>query len=178
MEIHLRFFATFREVVGQKELTWEVDARTTTVGVVLEDLVSTYPQLEFYTPEGDLRDYLSILKNGRDITFLAQLDTPLGDGDTLSIFPPVAGGSTSTVERTYRGISRRAARQYLEGIGGKTIDDTLVSGSDWQAEIAESVVTVGPSLELTELTIVFEGKEDTLEEIVETFSRKAMRAGG
>ena len=39
-----------------------------------------------------LRDFVNILKNGRNIHFLAGLDTPLEDGDTIALFPPAAGG--------------------------------------------------------------------------------------
>ena len=178
MKIDLRFFATFREVVGQKELVWESDTSSTSVGELLSDLVETYPELEFFDESGDLRPYLSILKNGRDITFLAQLDTELTDGDVLSIFPPVAGGGVCVHERTYRGISPRAARLYLTGLGGKVENDSYVVGNGWHAEISDTKTKVGPTLELTEVSIRFEGDPETLKEIVELFSRKAMRAGG
>jgi molybdopterin converting factor small subunit len=38
------------------------------------------------------RDFVNILKNGRNIYFLAGLDTPLDDGDIITLFPPAAGG--------------------------------------------------------------------------------------
>lgn len=178
MQIHLRFFATFREAVGQKELEWEMDAETVTVGTVLEELVNTYPDLEFFDESGNLREYLSILKNGRDITFLAQRETELTDGDVLSIFPPVAGGCQLVRERTYRGISSRAARHYLTGMGGEARDDTHIEAPKWRAELSETTVSVGPTLKLTEVTVRFEGAEHVLDDIIDTFSQKAMRAGG
>jgi molybdopterin synthase sulfur carrier subunit len=33
-----------------------------------------------------------VLKNGREVLHLDGLDTPLDDGDRVSVFPPVAGG--------------------------------------------------------------------------------------
>ena len=42
--------------------------------------------------DGDIRDMLTILKNGREVVHLDGLATVLEDGDTLSVFPPVAGG--------------------------------------------------------------------------------------
>lgn len=92
MQIELRFFANFRAVVGQKVLEWEYDGEEVAVGQVLKDLVEKYPDLEFFTDTGELREFLSILRNGRDIEILEGLDTLLEDGDKLSIFPPVAGG--------------------------------------------------------------------------------------
>lgn len=91
MNLTLRFYATFREAVGQKEIQRSF-APGMTVGDVLETLSEDHPELEFFEETGELRSYLSILKNGRDITFLDGPDTDLDDGDTLSIFPPVAGG--------------------------------------------------------------------------------------
>jgi molybdopterin converting factor small subunit len=48
-------------------------------------------ELLFSAPDS-LRDLVNILKNGRNIQFLSGLDTPLDDGDTIALFPPVAGG--------------------------------------------------------------------------------------
>jgi molybdopterin synthase sulfur carrier subunit len=45
----------------------------------------------FATPD-TLRDFVNILKNGRNVHFLSGLDTPLDNGDVIALFPPVAGG--------------------------------------------------------------------------------------
>ncbi|WP_276298942.1 ubiquitin-like small modifier protein 1 [Halorussus lipolyticus] len=89
--LELRFFANFREAVGQKTLEREYPDGTT-VGEVLTDLVDEY-DLDVFE-DGDLRPQLSIMKNGKDVVHLDGADTRLDDGDTLSVFPPVAGGST------------------------------------------------------------------------------------
>ncbi|SDK00884.1 ubiquitin-like small modifier protein 1 [Natronorubrum texcoconense] len=96
MEIELRFFATFREAVGQKERVETFDDGAS-VGDVLASLESTYDGLEGQLLEdGDdgvaIRPQLSVLKNGRDVTHMAGVETELKDGDRLSVFPPVAGG--------------------------------------------------------------------------------------
>lgn len=93
MDIELRFFANFREAVGQKTLEREYDAETT-VGTVLESLEAEFPELEgdIIDENGDLQPQLSILKNGRDVVHLDGPSTTLEAGDTLSVFPPVAGG--------------------------------------------------------------------------------------
>ncbi|AFZ72293.1 ubiquitin-like small modifier protein 1 [Natronobacterium gregoryi] len=93
MEIDLRFFATFRDAVGQKERSREVDDETV-VGDVLAGLEAEYGGLEGELLEdGTIRAQLSVLKNGRDVTHMSGADTTLEDGDVLSVFPPVAGGS-------------------------------------------------------------------------------------
>ena len=84
-------------------------------------------------------------------------------------------------ERSYRGISARAAVGYLENLGGEQLEDGTVEAEDgsWQASLSERKVDVGPSLKLTEVTVAFEGEEpDALDHVIEKFSQKAIRAGG
>jgi len=84
-------------------------------------------------------------------------------------------------ERSYRGISARAAVGYLENLGGEQVDDRVVAAEDgsWRASLSEERVDVGPSLKLTEVTVAFEGENgDELDRLVEKFSQKAIRAGG
>lgn len=84
------------------------------------------------------------------------------------------------MERTrhFRGISTRAARHYLVGLGGEAVDDRTVVGDGWEAGLEADVVRVGPSLRLTEVTVRFRGDDDVVPAIVDTFAKKAMRAGG
>ena len=81
-------------------------------------------------------------------------------------------------ERTYRGISVRAARGYLAGLGGEPSGDGAVVGEGWRAELSSRTVGVGPTLTLTEVTVRFEGDGDVLPGLIEAFSAKAVRAGG
>ncbi|MBX0322193.1 hypothetical protein EGH21_04005 [Halomicroarcula sp. F13] len=81
-------------------------------------------------------------------------------------------------ERSFRGISMRLARHYLEGLGGEERDETTVVADDWRAELSAEKVGIGPTIELTEITVVFEGDEETLDPLIEQFAQKAMRAGG
>lgn len=92
MELDLRFFATFREAVGQKDLTYEV-TEGETVGDVLSSLEAEYEGLEGQLlDDGAVRSQLNVLKNGRNVIHMEDADTPLEEGDELAIFPPVAGG--------------------------------------------------------------------------------------
>ncbi len=81
-------------------------------------------------------------------------------------------------EKSFRGISERLARNYLENLGGEIGDDGDVVADEWNASLTSEKVSIGPTMELTEVTIVFEGEEDTLDSVVPKFSQKAMRAGG
>lgn len=81
-------------------------------------------------------------------------------------------------ERSFRGISARAAIGYLENLGGEQRDETTVEGDGWRASLSEEKVAIGPSLQLNEVTIQFEGAAETLDPLIEQFAQKAMRAGG
>jgi molybdopterin synthase sulfur carrier subunit len=92
MKVHVKAFATFREVMdNQVEMEFTGGA---TVHILLTDLTRRYSglgELMFATPD-TLRDFVNILKNGRNIHFLSGLNTPLEDGDVIALFPPIAGG--------------------------------------------------------------------------------------
>lgn len=81
-------------------------------------------------------------------------------------------------ERSFRGISVRLAKHYLENLGGEQRGESTVVGEDWTADLSAEKVNVGPSLQLNEVTVVFEGDEETLDPLIEKFAQKAMRAGG
>ncbi|WP_435359488.1 ubiquitin-like small modifier protein 1 [Haloarchaeobius sp. DFWS5] len=92
MNLELRFFANFREAVGQKTIHRDFDEGST-VGEVLAALESEFDGLEGELLEGGaIRPQLSIFKNGRDVVHMEGTETTLADGDAVSVFPPVAGG--------------------------------------------------------------------------------------
>ncbi|MFO7925309.1 MAG: ubiquitin-like small modifier protein 1 [Halobacteriota archaeon] len=93
VRLELRFFATFRAAVGQKVLERGFDAGTT-VGEVLAAIESEFPEVagDILDDEGAIKPQLSVLKNGREVIHIDGTETVMEDGDTLSVFPPVAGG--------------------------------------------------------------------------------------
>ena len=68
-----------------------------TVGDVLNSLTSQYADLRrhLYNDEGKLRSFVNVYVNDEDIRYLSKEATPLKDGDTVSIVPSIAGGSSS-----------------------------------------------------------------------------------
>lgn len=82
--------------------------------------------------------------------------------------------------REFRGISKRLAVKYLEGLGGERLDEAgdLIEGDDWSAALSERKVNPMGSITLNEVEIRFEGEAEALEPLVERFAQKAMRAGG
>ncbi len=93
MRITVRTFATFREIMGTKETTLVLPPGEM-VGALLESLCQTYPGLRshLFDVAGQIKPYILILKNGRSIMSLRQLDTVIEEDDVIALFPPVAGG--------------------------------------------------------------------------------------
>jgi sulfur-carrier protein len=73
------------------ESTASVDGET--VGEVLDALYSRFGELRSrITEDGGLRRFVNVYVGGEDIRFLDGLDTPVADGDEVTILPAVAGG--------------------------------------------------------------------------------------
>lgn len=65
----------------------------TTVGAVLNNLTTNFPELRTRLFDGEeLRRFVNVYVNNEDIRFLDDLDTPVNPTDEISIIPAVAGG--------------------------------------------------------------------------------------
>ncbi|NJD99643.1 MoaD/ThiS family protein [Thermococcus sp. LS1] len=92
----VRFYATFRELVGRKEIEL---SSPRTVGELIDYLAEHYnPEIKKQLLEsprakeaGKAIDGM-ILVNGHNILHLKGLDTELKDDDEVHIFPPAGGG--------------------------------------------------------------------------------------
>jgi len=71
-----------------------VDAKGSTVGAALSDLVTQHPELRrhLYTEDGKLRSFVNVYVNDEDVRYLQKEATAVKDGDTISIVPSIAGG--------------------------------------------------------------------------------------
>lgn len=90
--ITVKSFATFRDVMDAK-IRMDLPSGST-ISSLLDELVNRYPGLSdlIFTSPGILRSYVNILKNGRNIYFLDNLETLVEEGDVITLFPPLAGG--------------------------------------------------------------------------------------
>ena len=75
-----------------------VDART--VGEALDKVTGEHAELRrhLYSDESRLRSFVNVYVNDEDIRGAARLDTPVKDGDTISIVPAIAGGAASEAQ--------------------------------------------------------------------------------
>jgi len=92
MEIQVRIPTPLRKLTGEQDV---IKAKGKTVGEVIHWLTETYPGLKerLRDEQGELRRFINIYVNDEDIRFIQNLETPLKEGDQLSIIPAIAGGS-------------------------------------------------------------------------------------
>ncbi|MFQ6060480.1 MAG: MoaD family protein [Thermoplasmata archaeon] len=87
MKVIVRFFATYREVVGEKRIEMEIGEKAT-LGELLAHIYERYPKLEKWSktivPSVN-RKY-------------AKDSTALREGDEVALLPPVSGGARITSE--------------------------------------------------------------------------------
>ena len=71
-----------------------VQAEGATLREAIENLASQNPEFKtrLLDDSGELRRFVNVYVNEEDVRFLQKLDTPLKDGDEVSIVPAIAGG--------------------------------------------------------------------------------------
>ncbi len=90
MAIRVKIPTQLREATEGESIA-NVDGST--VGEVLDALYARYAELRSRIAEdGGLRRFVNVYVAGEDIRFLDGLDTPVNDGDEVTILPAVAGG--------------------------------------------------------------------------------------
>jgi len=92
--VTVKVFATYRKLVdNQKEIALD-HPTPLTVGRALEIVFEAHPALrdEIVDAQGKILPHVSVFANGRDVRHKQGLDTELQEAETLSLFPPVAGG--------------------------------------------------------------------------------------
>jgi sulfur-carrier protein len=97
MSVSVKIPTQLREATGGEGVA-TVDGAT--VGEVLDSLYDRYGELRSRIAEdGGLRRFVNVYVGEEDIRFLDYLDTPVSDGDVITILPAVAGGAGSDVCR-------------------------------------------------------------------------------
>lgn len=74
-----------------------IEVSGNSVATAMESLLEKYPVLkkQLYTDEGRLRSFVNVYLNDEDIRYLQQASTVVKPGDTISIIPSIAGGSSA-----------------------------------------------------------------------------------
>ena len=87
----VRIPTPLRKLTNGAEL---VDVNAPTVGSAIAELQSRFPGIKerLVDENGEVRRFVNVYVNEEDIRFLQNQQTPLKDGDEISIIPAIAGG--------------------------------------------------------------------------------------
>jgi sulfur-carrier protein adenylyltransferase/sulfurtransferase len=94
-----------------------------TIAEALEALVSRHEALRrhLFDESGRLRSFVNVYRNDEDVRYLVREKTAVSDGDSLSIIPSIAGGSSApdldAAALTNEEIRRYARHLILPGVG-------------------------------------------------------------
>lgn len=91
MAINVRIPTPLRKVTQDKDV---VQVSGATITEIVENLEKQYPGLKerLCDERGELRRFVNIYLNDEDIRFAQGKQTPVKDGDEISIIPAIAGG--------------------------------------------------------------------------------------
>ncbi|MCA9822153.1 MAG: MoaD family protein [Dehalococcoidia bacterium] len=92
MAIKVRIPQPLRGLTGNESV---VDGGGASLSACIADLESRFPGVKerVLDDTGELRRFVNVYINGDDVRFIDGLNSPLKDGDEVSIVPAVAGGA-------------------------------------------------------------------------------------
>lgn len=87
----IRIPTPLRKLTNNQEL---VEVNGSTVAEALAELQRRFPGIQerLLDEKGEVRRFVNVYVNEEDIRFLQNQQTPLKDGDEISIIPAIAGG--------------------------------------------------------------------------------------
>lgn len=90
--MQVKVFANLREICG--DVVVEVIPDGNTIRDVLDKMIEMFPALkeEIFTEKKELKPFVHVYVNGKNIIYLDNLDTVVEKSDELALFPPAAGG--------------------------------------------------------------------------------------
>jgi sulfur-carrier protein len=91
MAIEVRIPTILRSYTGGQKT---IEGTGSTLDELLADLDGRYDGLrERLVDDSGLRRFINVYLNDEDVRFLGGLETPVSDGDTVTVLPAVAGGA-------------------------------------------------------------------------------------
>ncbi|MEO9138722.1 MAG: MoaD family protein [Jatrophihabitans sp.] len=91
MAIEVKIPTILRTYTGGEK---SVAAKGDTLSALIDDLNTSHEGIKsrLITDEGALHKFVNVYVNDEDVRFTGSLETPLSDGDSVTILPAVAGG--------------------------------------------------------------------------------------
>jgi sulfur-carrier protein len=94
MAVQVRIPTILRKHTGGAKA---VESKGSTIGEIIDRLDADHPGLKsaIIADAGEIHRFINIYLNDEDVRFSGALETPVSDGDVVSILPAVAGGAGS-----------------------------------------------------------------------------------
>lgn len=92
MQVRVLFFATLRDLAGEKQVSLSLSGESSTLESIRQALMSRFPQIQ-----DNLRVALAAINE--EFAFAGDI---VRDGDEVAFFPPVSGGEGATYPEIYR----------------------------------------------------------------------------
>ncbi len=91
MAVKVRIPTPLRKLTNDAEV---VEIEATSIGAAIDALQAQFPGIQerLVDEAGEVRRFVNVYVNEEDIRFLQNRETPLKDGDEISIIPAIAGG--------------------------------------------------------------------------------------
>ena len=91
MASKVRIHTPLRKLTDNQE---SIEVESNTIGGAIDELEGKFPGIKerLVDEEGEIRRFVNVYVNEEDIRFLENQDTPLKEGDDISIIPAIAGG--------------------------------------------------------------------------------------
>ncbi len=91
MAVEVRIPTILRKHTGGAR---SVESKGSTVREIIDQLDENHPGLKgaMLAEGGEIHRFINIYLNDEDVRFSGALETPVSDGDVVSILPAVAGG--------------------------------------------------------------------------------------
>ncbi len=166
MAITVRIPTPLRKYTEGKD---EVSVEASNLRELLQNLEKGYKGIgqRIMDDKGGVRRFVNIYLNDEDIRFKKNLDTPLKDGDVISIIPAIAGGAAKKMKM----IQKKVYLTYKKSMLNKPII--------WEAsrkfDVVINIGTASVSGDLGLVGVELEGNREEVESLVKWFTKKGVK---
>jgi sulfur-carrier protein len=93
VSVQVRIPTVFRKFTAQQPV---IEVQPGTISDLIDQLEERHEGLkgQILASEGELHRFVNVYLNDEDVRYLEGLDTKVSEGDTVSLLPSVAGGSS------------------------------------------------------------------------------------
>jgi molybdopterin synthase sulfur carrier subunit len=92
MNVNVKFFARFRELLGTDIVTEAREGMTIAAVVSAAAKKNREGHDAIFDQGGNFLEFVIVMQNGQRVETADAAAIPVADGDVIAIFPPVAGG--------------------------------------------------------------------------------------